>query len=240
MNLRAWLAEALGTFVLVGMGSLALVSAGVTGQGSPAFILLVAPFGFGLGLIAAIALFGHVSGGHFNPAVTLAALFDGRIDPLNAAAYAFAQIVGAVGASMAILLIMTRQMVDATRNVPAVDDAQAFATELILTTIFVAVILTVTRKQPAMAGLIIGLTLVAIHFAAIPISGASVNPARSLGPAIVAGKYDKIWIYLAAPLLGGILGWAMYKFFTPDVDDAEDEYDDEDELEAEIDDLPAR
>lgn len=241
MNLRAVLAEALGTFVLVAMGSMAIVSATGLGQGSGGvIILLVAPFGFGLGLLAAITIFGQVSGGHFNPAVTLAALLDGRVDVVNAILYAIAQAVGAVAASLSIRLLVAPELVDATRNVPGVSDGQAFVVEAILTTIFVAVILTVTRKQPTFAPLVIALTLVAIHFAAVPITGASVNPARALGPAIVAGKYASLWVYLTAPFIGGLLGWAMYRFFTPDEDDVEGEFEDEDELEPEIDELPAR
>jgi aquaporin Z len=240
MNVRAWIAEALGTFVLVLMGSLAVLSASGAGQGSAVIILLVVPFGFGLGLLAAITLFGHVSGGHFNPAVTLAALFDGRVDLPNLIAYWIAQVIGAIAASFAILLIVSKSAVDATRNGPGVPDAQAFGTEVVLTAIFVGVILTVTKKQPALAPLVISLTLVAIHFAAIPISGASVNPARALGPAIVSGNYDSLWIYLTAPLLGGILGWLMYRFFTIDEDDIEIEYVGEDELLSEIDELRAR
>jgi aquaporin Z len=117
MNLRAVLAEALGTFVLVVVGSMSIVSATGIGQGSGGvIILLVAPFGFGFGLLAAITLFGHVSGGHFNPAVTLAALFDGRVDVLNAILYVIAQVVGAVAASFAILLILSKDMVDLSRN----------------------------------------------------------------------------------------------------------------------------
>jgi aquaporin Z len=240
MNPRAWIAEGLGTFVLVLMGSLAVLSASGAGSGSSVIILLVAPFGFGLALLAAITLFGHVSGGHYNPAVSLAALFDGRIDLVNMIAYWIAQAVGAIVASFAILLIVSKSAVDATRNGPGVPDAQAFGTEVILTTIFVGVILTVTKKQPTFAPLVIALTLVAIHFAAIPISGASVNPARSLGPAIVAGNYDKLWIYLTAPFLGGLLGWLLYRFFTIDEDGVEIEYEDEDALEVEIEELRGR
>jgi aquaporin Z len=240
MNLRAVIAEGLGTFVLVLMGSLAVLSATQAGQGSQVIVLLVAPFGFGLGLLAALTLFGHVSGGHFNPAVTLAAVFDGRIDVLNGGLYWIAQVVGAVAASFAILGIIAKDAVKLTVNGPGVPEAQAFAAEVILTTIFVGVIMTVTKKQPTFAPLVISLTLLVIHFAAIPISGSSVNPARSLGPAIVSGTYDKLWIYLTAPLLGGLLGWVLYRFFTTDEDDIEVEIEDPDELEAEIDELPAR
>jgi aquaporin Z len=242
MNLRAVIAEALGTFVLVLAGSMSIVSATGIGQGSGGvIILLVAPFGFGFGLLAAITLFGRVSGGHFNPAVTLAAVFDGRIDVLNAILYVIAQCVGAVAASFAILLILSKDIVDLTRNGPGVGDWQAFGAEVILTTILVGVIMTVTRRQSALAPLVISLTLVMIHFAAIPISGAGVNPARTLGPAIVVGNYSKVWIYLTAPMLGGLLGWGLYKLFSIDEDDELLlELEADEDLEAEIDDLPAR
>jgi MIP family channel proteins len=234
MNPRAWIAEALGTFVLVGIGSLAAVSATGMAQGTAAFLLVIVPFGFGFGLLAAITLFGHVSGGHFNPAVTLAALFDGRIDVVNAIAYAIAQVIGAIGASLMILVVVAKDAVAYTRNGPGVTDLQAFVVEAILTTIFVAVILTVTKKQPQLAPLTIALTLAAVHFAGIPISGASVNPARSLGPDIVSGNYSGLWIYLTAPFLGSILGWLVYRFFTIDEDDVEIEIEDEDDFEADL------
>lgn len=234
MNPRAWIAEALGTFVLVLVGSMSAISASGLSQGSGVFVFLVVPFGFGLGLLAAIAMFGHVSGGHFNPAVTLAALFDGRVDVTNAIGYAIAQVIGAVGASLAILVLISKTMVEVTVNGPGVDAIKAFGVEVILTAIFVAVILTVTKKQPELAGLIIPLTLVGIHFAAVPLSGASVNPARSLGPAIVSGQYSDLWIYLTAPFLGAIIGWLLYRFFVMDEEDIEIEFVDDDELDEDL------
>jgi glycerol uptake facilitator-like aquaporin len=98
----------------------------------------------------------------------------------------------------------------------------------------------VTKRQPSWAPLVIALTLLMIHFAAIPISGASVNPARALGPDIVSGDYSSLWIYLTAPFIGAIIGWGLYRFFSMGEDDVEVEIDDEDEFEAEIDELPAR
>ena len=243
--LRATLAEAIGTFILVGMGSLAIVSA--AGQQLPS--VLVVPFGFGLGLLAAMTIFGHVSGGHFNPAVTLGALFDGRIDVLGAIGYWIAQLVGAIVASLMILEIFTaqgQQVVAATMTSGAsgIGDGVVFAVETVMTTIFVAVVLTVTRKQPTMAPVVIALTLMVIHFAAIPISGASVNPARSLAPAIVSGKLvsgqTAIWVYLAGPMLGGLIGWGIYRFFTPPDEEFEVEFEDEEELEEELEELPSR
>jgi aquaporin Z len=242
MNVRALAAEALGTFVLVGLGSFSVASAAALGNGNPLLILLVAPFGFGFGLMAAIAIVGHVSGGYFNPAVTLAALFDGRIDVLGAIGYAIAEVVGALLASFTIFLIVAKEAVTVTRNTPNVPDVNAFGAEIIFTAIFVATILTITKKQATHAGFVIPIVLAAIHFAGIPISGASVNPARSLAPAIVSGDYDKLWIYLTAPFLGAIIGWGVYRFFTPPDDEVsvEMDLDDEDLDEAQIDELPAR
>jgi aquaporin Z len=240
MNVRAIAAEAIGTFVLVLMGSLGVATAIIAtgGQDPTVIILIIVPFAFGLGLLAAIAIAGETSGGHFNPAVTLAALFDGRIDWVDAIGYAIAQVLGAVAASLTIRLLLTQQFVSATVNRAGNTAADAttaqihaFATEMLLTTIFIAVILTVTKKAPTHALFVIPLTLVAIHYAGILISGASVNPARSLGPAVVAGDYDGLWVYVTAPFAGSIIGWAIYRLFNPPDDEADgDEADDDDEL----------
>lgn len=237
MNVRALVAEAVGTFVLVGFGSLGIASALIIagGQADPALIVqLFVPFAFGLGLMAAIAIGGHASGGHYNPAVTLAAVLDRRVDWVSGIGYAVAQLIGALGASLMILLVLSREVVGATINRvgPLAQDElqaqfQAFAVEVILTAAFVAVILTVTRKLPEFAIIVIPLVLVAIHFVAIPISGASVNPVRSLGPAIVAGDYTSLWVYLTAPFLGSVIGWGLYRFLTPPDDEVSVEIEDE-------------
>ena len=213
MNIRALVAEAIGTFILVGIGSLSIVSA--LGSSQPAGPLGFAPFGFGLGLMAAIAIAGEASGGHFNPAVTLAALLDRRIDVVNAIGYLVAQVVGAFAASYAIVLLVAYEAVEPTRNTIHVEVQKAFAMEVILTAILVAVILTVTRRAIRQAVFLIPLTLTVIHFAGIPISGASVNPARSLAPAVVAGNLENLWIYLTAPFVGAVIGWAVYRYLTP-------------------------
>jgi aquaporin Z len=241
MNVRALAAEAIGTFILVLMGSLGIATAiiATSGQDPTVIIILIVPFAFGLGLLAAIGIAGETSGGHFNPAVTLAALFDGRVAWLDAVGYAIAQVFGAVAASLVIRLVLTQDFVAATVNRagstaadPTTAQIHAFATEVLLTTIFVAVILTVTRKAPSAAIFVIPLTLVAIHYAGILISGASVNPARSLGPAVVSGDYAGLWVYLTAPFAGSIVGWGIYRLFNPPDDEA-----DEDEAEADDDEL---
>jgi aquaporin Z len=206
---RKLIAEAIGTFILVGMGSMSILATGAM-AGSPA--LVVIPIGFGLGLLAAIAVAGHVSGGHFNPAVTLGALVDKRMDAAGAAGYVGAQVVGAVAASALILAISDTASVAGTKNMPgAWGDTGAFVAEVVLTAVFVAVILTVTKKAADHALFVIPLTLLAIHAVGIPFSGASVNPARALGPAIVSMDFAAIWIYLSAPFVGAAIGWAVFR-----------------------------
>jgi MIP family channel proteins len=208
-NLRVVIAESVGTFILVGLGCLSAITAGA----SSAPTTLIVPFGFGLALLAGIAIFGHASGAHFNPAVTLAALIDGRIGVVGAIAYAASQVFGAVVAALGIYVLFGKDAVAAVRNTPAsiISDAQAFGVETILTAIFVAVILTTTARAASQAIFVIPATLALIHFAALPISGASVNPARSLGPAIVAGNYEHVIVYLTAPFLGALIGWGIYR-----------------------------
>lgn len=209
MDARKYLAELVGTFILVLVGSLTIVSANATGVP----VLIVVPFGFGLGLLAAIQAAGYVSGGHFNPAVTLAALLDRRIDAMNAVGYVVAQVVGAIAASGVVLLVRDQAAVQSTANgFPAGTMGSAIAVEALLTAVFLLVILTVTKRSPNHAGFAIPLTLTVIHFAGIPLSGASVNPARSLGPALVGGAIDgTIVVYIVGPLLGAVIGWALYR-----------------------------
>lgn len=209
MDTRKFIAEGVGTFILVGMGSMAILATGAK-AGSPA--LVVIPIGFGLGLLVALAVAGHVSGGHFNPAVTLGAFLDRRLGAVAAVGYVAAQVVGALVASAMILVLSDRAAVAGTKNMPgAVGDGGAFLVEVVLTAIFVAVILTVTKKDAGHAFIVIPLTLLTIHAVGIPFSGSSVNPARSLGPAIVSMDFAAIWIYLTAPFIGAVLGWFVYR-----------------------------
>jgi aquaporin Z len=209
MEARKYLAELLGTFILVIVGSMTIVAA----RAMNAPILVVVPFGFGLGLLAAIQSAGYVSGGHFNPAVTVAALLDRRIDAVNAVGYIVAQVIGAIAASGALLLVADQAAVQATASgFPAGRMAQALIVETLLTAIFVLVILTVTKRAPNHAAFAIPLTLIVVHFAGIPFSGASVNPARSLAPALVGGTIDgNIVVWIVGPVVGAIVAWAIYR-----------------------------
>jgi aquaporin Z len=243
MNVRALAAEAIGTFILIAVGSFGIASAFVMSGGQGFVIMIVVPFAFGLGLMAAIAIGGHASGGHYNPAVTLGAALDGRLTWVSALGYVVSQAIGGFAASLVVLLVLSKDFVGATVNHAGsiVQDAttneiHAFAVEVILTTIFVAVILTVTKKAPTHALFVIPLTLVAIHFAGVPISGASVNPIRSLAPAVVSGDYGGLWVYLTGPFAGAILGFAIYRFLTPPDDEVSVEFEDEDDLEEELED----
>ena len=215
MSASKYLAELLGTFFLVFVGSMTIVAAGLTN--TP--ILVVVPLGFGFGLLAAIFAVGDISGGHFNPAVTLGAVMDRRLPLIDAVGYVVAQVVGAIGASAVVLVLTSQDAVRSTRNMhpAAVNDMQAFALEAILTAFLVLVVLTVTKRDPGHAPLAIPLTLVVIHLAAIPISGASVNPARALAPALVGADLSQVWIYLTAPFLGGAIGWVFYRVFERDL-----------------------
>ena len=215
MSASKYLAELLGTFFLVFVGSMTIVAAGLTN--TP--ILVVVPLGFGFGLLAAIFAVGDISGGHFNPAVTLGAVMDRRLRLIDAVGYVVAQVVGAIGASAVVLVLTSQDAVRSTRNMhpAAVNDMQAFALEAILTAFLVLIVLTVTKRDPGHAPLAIPLTLVVIHLAAIPISGASVNPARALAPALVGADLSQVWIYLTAPFLGGAIGWVFYRVFERDL-----------------------
>ncbi|HET9614024.1 MAG TPA: aquaporin, partial [Candidatus Limnocylindrales bacterium] len=133
MDARKYLAELIGTFILVAVGSLSIAAA--VAMQVP--VLIVVPFGFGLGLLAAIQTAGHVSGGHFNPAVTLGALLDRRIEPMNALGYWVAQVVGAIAASGVVLFVAGQDAVNATASgFPDGRMGQAIVVEAILTAIF--------------------------------------------------------------------------------------------------------
>lgn len=221
-QVRALLAEFLGVFFLLFIGGLAIFSGRVA---VPDASLIVIAFGFGLALLAGLFAFGEVSGGHFNPAVSLAALLDSRIDGATFIQYLVAQVAGAVAAGLALLWASSQEMVASTATIPGpgVGLDSVFLVEVLMTAIFVSVILFVNASaaNSANAFLAISLTYLVIHLAIAPLTGASVNPARTLGSAIVGNTYTEVWIYLTAPFIGASVGWGLFQIVAPRPAEAE-------------------
>jgi aquaporin Z len=208
---RKYIGEALGTFALVFGGTTAIVAAR-TSQQDASFSVMIA-FAFGLSLLAGLYWMAEVSGGHYNPAVSLAMALDRRLKARDMIGYWIFQVLGAVLASLALWVFTSRIAVKATGTYPGLSDGKTWFVEFVFSAIFVGVILQASTSEGyAKSALVaIPLTLVAVHLAAIPFSGSSVNPARTLGPDIVGGKWTGIWIYLTAPLAGGALAWLVHK-----------------------------
>ena len=138
---------------------------------------------------------------------------DQRISPMDAACYIVSQVIGAIGASALILVLWNQAAVAATITAPGsgFNDVQALVFETVLTAFFLLVILTSSKHFTALAPLAIPLTLVSIHLAAVPFTGASVNPARSIAPALLGGDVSKLWIYLVAPVVGAVIAAVIYR-----------------------------
>lgn len=216
MVINKYLAELLGTLILVGLGTMGILATLSAGGDSTAQIIVIA-LAFGLALLAGIWVVGHVSGAHFNPAVTLGMLLDGRISFGDAIGYWIAQFAGATVGSLIVLGASgSRDDVAATATTYE-SLTTAIVVEITLTAVFVWVIMATTRFARARgnhAPLAISLTLVGIHLAGIPFSGASVNPARSFAPAAVGGVFgSELFVYIWAPLVGAIVAFALYRLF---------------------------
>jgi aquaporin Z len=219
-------AEMLGTFILVFFGcGAAVIAAGVTGaSGFPVGIGYGGiALAFGLAIVAAAYGLGAISGAHLNPAVSLGMLIAGRIDSGTFVGYTVAQVAGAIlGAG--VLYVVASGSAGWSGGLGAngwgpgylgeYALVSAFVFELVMTFLFVTVILGATDKAApqAMAGLAIGLTLTAIHLVGINVTGVSVNPARSIGPALFTGgaALSQLWLFILAPLLGGAAAGALH------------------------------
>lgn len=213
MDTKKLLAELIGTFTFFLIGFMAILSQGVF---APPANLVVIAFGFGFGLFAAIQIFGGVSGGHFNPAVTVAAVIDKRLDPLTGVGYVASQLIGGIAAAVVVMLLFSQAAVAGTETLPrnGVDDMKAVILESLFTAFFLLVILVSTKKAPSQAAFAIPLTLIAIHFALVPFTGASVNPARSIASAVIGGDLSSLWVYIVGPTIGAVIGWAVYRYAT--------------------------
>lgn len=210
MVINRYLAELLGTFILVALGSLGILAVG--GPNGAAELIAIG-FAFGLALLAGIWVVGHVSGAHFNPAVTLAFWADGRMTLTDAIGYWVAQFVGGVVASLIVLLAVGSREAVASTATGYQELGTAIVVEILLTTVFVWIVMSAGLRGALHAPGAISLTLVGVHLAGIPFSGASVNPARSFGPAVVGADITQLGVYIYAPLIGALIAWGLYRLF---------------------------
>ena len=230
-------AEFIGTFWLVlgGCGS-AVLAANFGGDGNPLGIgLLGVSLAFGLTVLTGAYALGHISGGHFNPAVSFGLWAGGRFSAKDLLPYIVAQTLGAILAAWILFQIASGTAGFAIDN----NAAGAFATngfgdfspggysmhaaflcEVVLTAMFLVIILGATHKNaaPGFAPIAIGLGLTLIHLISIPVTNTSVNPARSTGVALLVGgtPLSQLWLFWAAPIIGGVLGGAVYKWLGRD------------------------
>ncbi len=219
--MRKYIAEVVGTFVLVfgGVGSAVLAGSHIGFVGIS--------FAFGISLLAMVYTIGPISGCHINPAVTLGVLLAKKIGAKDAVVYVIAQVVGAIIAAALIVFVASHvpagyhpaeQGLGANgfglHSPGGFDMAAAFVTEVILTMFLVLTVLgsTDVKAPVGFAGLAIGLVLVLIHLVGIPIDNLSVNPARSIGPAIFVGGWalQQLWLFIVAPLVGALVAAGVY------------------------------
>lgn len=202
--------EAIGAFAIVFAGCGAIV-ADATRDGAlgTVGISLV----FGLVVMVMIYAGGHLSGAHYNPAVTLAFVIGRHFPPREAVAYIGAQCAGATAGALLLLAVFTDAPAQLGATVPSVADLSALVYEVVLTAFLMLVITAVatdTRAVGAAAAIAIGGTVGLDALFGGPITGASMNPARSLGPALAAGEWDAFWVYVLGPVLGAALGVLTY------------------------------
>lgn len=228
-----FIAELIGTFglVLFGCGAAAVAGtdtiAGLSGLG-----LLGISFAFGLSVVVFAYAIGGITGCHINPAVTIGVLVAGKISGKDAVVYIIAQLIGALLGAFVLQQILVGQLGGFTAGEWAYgangwgegyqneyNTTSAFLIEAVLTFVFLFVILATTSKvgNATMAGLAIGLTLVLIHLVAIPVTGTSVNPARSFGPALLAGgkALSQLWLFIVAPVVGAAIAGVLWKGLEP-------------------------
>ena len=234
--MKKLLAEFIGTFWLVlgGCGS-AVLAAGVADVGIG---LVGVSLAFGLTVLTGAYALGHISGGHFNPAVSIGLFMGGRFNSKELPGYIIAQVLGgAVGAAVLYLIVSSATGFSGIETSPGAfatnfyDDnvygvnfgmVGALVTEVVMTFMFLIVILGATHKNasPGFGGMAIGLALTLIHLISIPVTNTSVNPARSTAVAIFPGAdaIGQLWLFWVAPIVGAILAGLVYRFIAPNQD----------------------
>lgn len=226
MDFRKYLAEFIGTLILVTLGCGTVVGANALvdqlelGGSALAVSSVIIALAFGISIIIAAYSVGNVSGAHLNPAVSLAMLIDGRLSVTDFIGYVVAQVLGATAAA-GLLVAFTGSNASLGTNgygeasALGTNMGQAFLVETVLTFFFVLVILGVTAKAEfsKIAGLVIGISLMAVVLTGLPFTGTAVNPARSLGPALLAGgtALAQVWLFIVAPLVGGALAALVHR-----------------------------
>ena len=223
VNPRAWFAESIATYCLVFFGPLSIILAVVafgTGLSIQAIVMISLAHGAAIGLM--VYTFGHVSGAHINPAVTISMLVTRRIGIKDGIAYIVFQLIGAVAAAASLKAILPElgaKVNFGTQGGPSDllnhNVLSGLGVEIILTFFLVTVIFmtAVHKKAPAgMYGLAIGGMIFLIHLVGVPLTGASVNPARTFGPALISGYWDYHWIYWAGPIIGAIIAGLIMNY----------------------------
>jgi aquaporin Z len=231
MDLRKLAAEAVGTFGLVFFGvGVATLSFGFKFAGlSTSAGVVATALAFGLVLMGLAYTFGPISGCHVNPAVTMGFVVSRRMPIGEAVGYWIAQFIGGIAGALVLWGIMSGSPAYSRRvtglgangygklSMVHINQGGAFGIEVIMTLLFVLVILAATSKigAPGFAGIVIGLSLTLVHLIGIPFTGTSVNPARSLGPALVVQglALSQVWLFIVAPLVGGLLAALLFRLF---------------------------
>lgn len=220
--MKKYIAEMVGTMVLVLMGCGSAVFAGsAAGAVSAGVGTLGVAFAFGLSVVAMAYTIGGISGCHINPAITLGVFMSGRMGGKDAALYMIFQVIGAIlGSAILFALVSTGghdgPTATGSNGFGDGEMLQAFIAEMAFTFIFVLVVLGTTDSKKGagnFAGLAIGLSLVLVHIVCIPITGTSVNPARSIGPALFEGgaALSQLWLFIVAPFVGAVLSAIVWK-----------------------------
>lgn len=220
MNTKAYVAEFIGTFTLIFIGVGAIASDVMTGH---MLGLTGIALAHGIAIAVMVSATAAVSGGHLNPAVTFGALVARKIDVMNGIGYVVAQCLGGIVAAYAIKFVMPAQVIAAVRvGLPVVmsgvSTTEALVAEIILTFFLVFVVFgtAIDKRAPKVGGLFIGLAVAMGVMMGAAISGAAMNPARHLGPAVAGGGYENIWLYWVGPLIGGGLAGLIYKYVLED------------------------